>query len=251
MQLLLPRFHFGHYSYSFLPYNVCLLPGEPGTGFYIVSKGAVRISRVVEGHVHELAILFSGDFFGEASLLPNGGGKRMASADSLMNTELLYLDKAQFGYLFSFDRINSHFAKREHVSQHFGNRHVNHHTGALATGKKNKAVRQLIRNAIKKNVLFADVAADTLERVVDRMYRAEYPQGVKATVRGTVWKLRPNFFLYVALSVALYPHFIRMNAYPHQEIPILYFTRTLPALYAYFTRAFFTLLGCTHAIYPN
>jgi CRP-like cAMP-binding protein len=44
--------------------------GEPGTKFYLILEGAVRISRIVPGMGEEaLAVLRSGKYFGEMSLI--------------------------------------------------------------------------------------------------------------------------------------------------------------------------------------
>jgi CRP-like cAMP-binding protein len=67
--------------------------GDPGSGMYIVRSGRVRIfTRNADGREEELALLGSGDFFGETTL--TAPAKRTASARTLDNTELIGLFRA-------------------------------------------------------------------------------------------------------------------------------------------------------------
>ncbi len=62
--------------------------GEPGVGMYIIKKGSVKIYRKLsEGHDKELAMLKSGDFFGELALLDES--PRSASAVAMEESQLL------------------------------------------------------------------------------------------------------------------------------------------------------------------
>ncbi len=69
--------------------------GDPGGLLYIISRGKVKISHSTpEGQEALLAILGSGDFFGELALLDNS--PRSATAESLETTETLTLHREDF-----------------------------------------------------------------------------------------------------------------------------------------------------------
>lgn len=67
--------------------------GDPGSGLYIVRTGRVRISsRSNQGREIELAVLASGDFFGETTLA--SPAMRVASARTLEKAQLVGLFRA-------------------------------------------------------------------------------------------------------------------------------------------------------------
>lgn len=69
--------------------------GDPGGLLYIIISGKVKISHSTpEGHEALLAILGTGDFFGELALLDNS--PRSATAEALEATETLTLHRAEF-----------------------------------------------------------------------------------------------------------------------------------------------------------
>ena len=64
--------------------------GEPGLGMYIIQEGTVKIYKTLpDGNDKELAILKSGDFFGELALLDES--PRSASAIALEKCHILGL----------------------------------------------------------------------------------------------------------------------------------------------------------------
>jgi CRP-like cAMP-binding protein len=67
---------------------------ETGKELYILQKGSVKISKIVDENEVMLAILRSGDIFGEMALLENM--PRSASAIALEDTALLVVNKANF-----------------------------------------------------------------------------------------------------------------------------------------------------------
>lgn len=72
--------------------------GEPGSEFFIIKSGRIRIFVEPNGLAEkDLAVLSGGQFFGEMALLE--GGKRSASAMAETDTEVLVLDQVAFAEL--------------------------------------------------------------------------------------------------------------------------------------------------------
>ena len=77
--------------------------GEPGNRLFIISKGEVRISRVVPGSGEEaLTVLKQGACFGEMSVFD----RSERSTDAIANTDctLLTITRSDFEILLDFDR---------------------------------------------------------------------------------------------------------------------------------------------------
>ena len=76
--------------------------GEPGLRYYIIQKGAVRVTRVdPEGRVAEVRRLAAGEAFGETSLLL--GDVRDATVETVEETVFLCIDKEDFDRLLAAD----------------------------------------------------------------------------------------------------------------------------------------------------
>ncbi len=99
---------------AFGPGEVIFREGETGHGFFIIRSGAVRIIDDPEGL--ELAVLESGQFFGEMALMT--GQPRNATAIAAGHTELLFLAKEEFQR--AVDREKSF---RDQLLQVFSTRH--------------------------------------------------------------------------------------------------------------------------------
>jgi SulP family sulfate permease len=69
--------------------------GEPGDAMYLIHRGEVRVSQLVENRETILAKLETGDFFGEFCLF--GDGKR--SADVVADNDCLLLKLSREGFL--------------------------------------------------------------------------------------------------------------------------------------------------------
>jgi CRP-like cAMP-binding protein len=67
--------------------------GEPGTEFFVIASGAVRIER--QGRY--LRTLHAGDFLGEIALID--GGPRTATATTESDVQLLVIAQSDFGVL--------------------------------------------------------------------------------------------------------------------------------------------------------
>ena len=74
--------------------EVIFCENEPPNEVYILKKGKVRISRIVENKDVQLFIMKSGDVFGEMALLENKN--RSATAVALEETELLVINRTNF-----------------------------------------------------------------------------------------------------------------------------------------------------------
>ncbi|TES91076.1 MAG: cyclic nucleotide-binding domain-containing protein [Candidatus Cloacimonadota bacterium] len=82
--------------------DIIFKEGEKGDAFYVVLKGAIRISTDIPGVGEEaLAILKKGSYFGEMSLIDNA--PRSASAISNEDTILLKITDANFRDLLTED----------------------------------------------------------------------------------------------------------------------------------------------------
>jgi CRP-like cAMP-binding protein len=68
--------------------------GEPGEELYIIQKGSVKIVKVVENNEVLLAVLKTGDIFGEMSLLESK--PRAAGAVAYENCQLMAVNRANF-----------------------------------------------------------------------------------------------------------------------------------------------------------
>ncbi len=74
--------------------EVIFCENEPPNEVYILKKGKVRISRIVDGKDIQLFVMKPGDVFGEMALLENKN--RSATAVALEETEVLVINRANF-----------------------------------------------------------------------------------------------------------------------------------------------------------
>ncbi len=70
---------------------------EPGEELYIIQKGKIKITKIVDNNEVLLAVLKPGDIFGEMAILENK--PRSASAISFGESELLAVSKDNFGIM--------------------------------------------------------------------------------------------------------------------------------------------------------
>jgi len=84
--------------------DVLFEEGEPGDCFYVVSKGAVEISKSIRGDgTEKLAVRRAGEAFGEMALLNDA--HRSATAGALEETEVLTLSREDFEALIGGDSL--------------------------------------------------------------------------------------------------------------------------------------------------
>ena len=68
--------------------------GDSGSCMYVIQDGAVEVLRSQEGSTVRLAVLESGDFFGELSLF--GDDERSATIRTLVKARIITVDKKTF-----------------------------------------------------------------------------------------------------------------------------------------------------------
>jgi len=161
-----------------------LKQGAVGDEFFIITKGEVVVTRENEqGVTAELGRLKAGDYFGETALLNNT--TRGATITANGSVTLFYLTRVKFNSLFSKNRLNVQFAKRNAVSA--GNQKNLKYTPKMpanATKTKSAATKQLILKAVQRNVLFLELDRDQTMQIIDEMYRTEISEGVNAVKQG-------------------------------------------------------------------
>jgi CRP-like cAMP-binding protein len=81
--------------------TVIFRQGDPGDSMFIIERGRVRIVLHCEGQDAAFAVLDSGDFFGELSLLSDA--PRSATAEALEDTTLLVVRRDVFAMMMQDD----------------------------------------------------------------------------------------------------------------------------------------------------
>ncbi len=79
---------------TYKPDEMIFCENEPGRELYIMQSGRVKITKMVDSQEVMLAVLQTGDIFGEMALLDNK--PRSASAIASENTTMLAINKANF-----------------------------------------------------------------------------------------------------------------------------------------------------------
>jgi len=82
--------------------TILFFEGDPGNRCYLITTGAVRISKFIPNIGEEaLAVLKAGDYFGEMALVDNF--PRSAHAIANTDIEILAIDKAELDYILNMD----------------------------------------------------------------------------------------------------------------------------------------------------
>jgi CRP-like cAMP-binding protein/methyl-accepting chemotaxis protein len=87
------------FNRSYTKDNMIFSEGEPGQELYIIQRGAVKITKIVDNNEVLLAVLKQGDIFGEMALLESK--PRSASAIAYDDCILLAVSKANFARMVS------------------------------------------------------------------------------------------------------------------------------------------------------
>ncbi len=95
--------------------EIVFLEHEPGDSVYLIQKGTIKISKVVEDNEKTMAMLEPGALFGEMSIIENA--PRSATAIAQTDAELLFFKKENFDVLLQSNppmalRLLTIFAKR-------------------------------------------------------------------------------------------------------------------------------------------
>lgn len=85
---------FEKYGQTIQPGKIIFQEGERGEHMYIIQEGKVRISKVIGGKEHILAVLGKGEFFGEMAIVNQVN--RSATATTVEETNLLAFNRQGF-----------------------------------------------------------------------------------------------------------------------------------------------------------
>lgn len=159
--------------------------GEEGKGFFILEDGKVNVSIMDElGASNHVAVLKTGDYFGEAALINNS--KRGATVTAVGAVKCLYLDRKDFNALFARDRLNIQFAKRKAISAESNNKSVFKPPPVNAITEKDAKTMELLRRAVQSNILFLDLSPDHRRKILTAMYRVDIKKGTNIIKQGEV-----------------------------------------------------------------
>jgi CRP-like cAMP-binding protein len=100
---------------------------EQGDALYIIISGTARVSHQINGETLNVALLRTGDYFGEWSLLT--GAPRAASVTALSRVEVLRVDCSLF-----LEFIQNNPEIRDRIDQVAHNRHAGINTGVALDG---------------------------------------------------------------------------------------------------------------------
>jgi CRP-like cAMP-binding protein len=82
---------------KFAPGERIVTQDQPGLCMYVILSGSVRVHSKAGAQEVELAVLHTGDFFGELSLVDDG--PRSATVDAIEQTEVLRITRMVVGVL--------------------------------------------------------------------------------------------------------------------------------------------------------
>ena len=82
------------YGVEFPAGHLIFCENEPGNDFYLIQKGRVKITKLVKEKETTLAVLESGDIFGEMAILEEA--PRSATAIALDKVLMLHFDRQNF-----------------------------------------------------------------------------------------------------------------------------------------------------------
>ena len=126
---------------SIAPGGIIVKEGEPGDAMFIMVHGAARVTHSLEGQALPIAIIGSGDYFGEWSILT--GAPRTATVVALSHIEAIQVER---GTLLNF--IQHHPEVRDRIDQIAHNRYDDIHTsqsGPGADGQMQKSIKDINR----------------------------------------------------------------------------------------------------------
>eukprot|EP01083_Nonionella_stella_P086295 239690_1 len=161
--------------------------GEPGTEFFIITKGEADITFTDEnGNSHDVAVLTTGDYCGETALVTNDVRNATVTAKSEM--DVLVLSAKVFRSLFTKEFMNVQFGHREAVSAEelpaptAGSDRAS--SVAAANKRKSCYTADKIKQALKDNILFRNIDDLHIIEIVSNMWRLEVTKGKEVIRQG-------------------------------------------------------------------
>ena len=88
---------FKRFAKTYTDGQVIISEFEPGDTFYLIQRGAVQISKYINGTLKKLDVLVAGNFFGEMAIIDNT--PRSATIFASGSVTVLEFNKANFGAL--------------------------------------------------------------------------------------------------------------------------------------------------------
>eukprot|EP01006_Ploeotia_vitrea_P037740 TRINITY_DN66166_c3_g2_i1.p1 TRINITY_DN66166_c3_g2~~TRINITY_DN66166_c3_g2_i1.p1 ORF type:complete len:811 (+),score=504.52 TRINITY_DN66166_c3_g2_i1:84-2435(+) len=169
--------------------EIVIKQGDVGHGFFIIVEGDAEVTRhnTDDAKSEEVTIgsLKAGDYFGEAALINNA--RRNATVRATSTVTCLYLDRQAFQKLFSKDRLNVQFAKRNAVSAEMvtdAGRKFSSVAPSSASKEKSGEQRRMILNAVRDNLLFSGLNDEHRDGIIEEMWRTEVKEGVDVIKQG-------------------------------------------------------------------
>uniref|UniRef100_A0A6A7G739 cGMP-dependent protein kinase n=1 Tax=Hirondellea gigas TaxID=1518452 RepID=A0A6A7G739_9CRUS len=166
--------------------SIVFRQGDIGSDFYIIKLGKAIVTTYTQsGDSKEdtvLAHLERNDYFGETALTSEEPrGATVAAEGTLV---CLKLGKSAFTSLFGGQRLNVQFAKRNAISAEVFEAQAMAMDTEKRDREKGNETKELIRDAVTKNILFANLDVVQLTEIVDAMYRKNVPSGDTIITQG-------------------------------------------------------------------
>lgn len=171
--------------------------GDPADKFYIIVKGNAAVTAGGE----QIAVLGSGDYFGEASLMQKKEDKTPRGATVTAHggpLMCLWLSQEKFATLFGDDAFNVKFVQRKRVGISAETHGTEKQSAtknirpADASSSKTDEQKAMLAKALKDTVLCHSLAASHIDAVVEEMWSEKVDKDVDIMKQGEV-----GIFLYV------------------------------------------------------
>jgi len=174
---------------TFKDKDIVIRQGDMGHGFFIIHDGSAIVTRVNEhDQKHEevvVGLLKKGDYFGEAALINES--RRGATVTAQGDLQCFYLDRHAFAMLFTKERLDVQFAKRNAVSAEMVDNAAKRYSTVApinAVKEKDAKTRKLIMDAVQGNLLFEGLTNEHKHLIIDAMWRTEVKEGTSVIEQG-------------------------------------------------------------------
>ncbi|MES1913327.1 MAG: hypothetical protein MHM6MM_005518 [Cercozoa sp. M6MM] len=163
---------------QFAENDIVFNQGDVAESFFIIQNGEAKIlarnTDQAEGEMSEIATLKAGDYFGETALLTQE--KRSATVKAHDGSLVcLYLGANEFHELMGTrGKLNVPLAKRKAISaEKLTNAFLSAHQRTDVERVKTDEQREMLKKAVKGNVLFANLEEGVVDRIVGEMFKME------------------------------------------------------------------------------